>query len=321
MLKICCFRNKKFIALFPNAISIFVETLQIIPSCSRFYSTSKLNLFIRKLINKRIGKIVFKRFFATSGQRNLYEILEVSQNASQAELKNAFYKLSKKYHPDVVGSSEAATKKFVEISNAYETLKDEQKRREYDRQLRFGTTQGRQSTARESGQQPTWSTDFHPRPPFKNQEWEKEWKWQFGASDRQRRRPFSPFDDLFGGPPPPGSSPFQRWQWDQEQKRRQWAEWEWGEEIERRKMEEKELNELWLKLRREFEEKNKEEFDKIRSNLSDREWREREELLWDLAYSKWVEQKQKIREEERARVQRSLIIFHLIILILLLFLL
>nr|CAD2195866.1 unnamed protein product [Meloidogyne enterolobii] len=151
------------------------------------------------------------------------------------------------YHPDVSGSSDASNKKFVEISNAYETLKDEQKRREYDRQLRFGTSQERPSTGRETGQPPTWSTDFHPRPPFKNQEWEKEWKWQFGAtSDRQRRRPFSPFDDIFGGPPPSGSSPFQRWQWDQEQKRRQWAEWEWGEEIERRKREEKELNEVGI---------------------------------------------------------------------------
>uniref|UniRef100_A0A915LXV5 J domain-containing protein n=1 Tax=Meloidogyne javanica TaxID=6303 RepID=A0A915LXV5_MELJA len=107
------------------------------------------------------------------------------------------------YHPDVSGSSDASNKKFVEISNAYETLKDEQKRREYDRQLRFGTSQERPSTGRETRQPPTWSTDFHPRPPFRNQEWEKEWKWQFGAeSDRQRRRPFSPFDDIFGGPPP-----------------------------------------------------------------------------------------------------------------------
>ncbi|CAK5011556.1 unnamed protein product [Meloidogyne enterolobii] len=245
MLKIRCFNNKKASTLFTNAISIFVETFQVIPCCSRLYSTSNIG----ELINKRIGKIIFQRSFGTSGQKNLYEILEVSQNATQTELKSAFYKLSKRYHPDVSGSSDASNKKFVEISNAYETLKDEQKRREYDRQLRFGTSQERPGTGRETGQPPTWSTDFHPRPPFKNQEWEKEWKWQFGAtSDRQRRRPFSPFDDIFGGPPPSGSSPFQRWQWDQEQKRRQWAEWEWGEEIERRKREEKELNEVGILL-------------------------------------------------------------------------
>nr|CAD2143212.1 unnamed protein product [Meloidogyne enterolobii] len=245
MLKIRCFNNKKASTLFTNAISIFVETFQVIPCCSRLYSTSNIG----ELINKRIGKIIFQRSFGTSGQKNLYEILEVSQNATQTELKSAFYKLSKRYHPDVSGSSDASNKKFVEISNAYETLKDEQKRREYDRQLRFGTSQERPNTGRETGQPSTWSTDFHPRPPFKNQEWEKEWKWQFGAtSDRQRRRPFSPFDDIFGGPPPSGSSPFQRWQWDQEQKRRQWAEWEWGEEIERRKREEKELNEVGILL-------------------------------------------------------------------------
>ncbi|KAF7637508.1 hypothetical protein Mgra_00003024 [Meloidogyne graminicola] len=73
---------------------------------------------------------------------------------------------------------------------------------------------------------------------------------------------------------------------------------------------------LWKNLRKEFQEKNKEEFDKIRSNLSEREWREREQLLWDMAYSKWLEQKEKIKEEERAKVQRSIILFHLILLIL-----
>ncbi|KAF7637116.1 J domain-containing protein [Meloidogyne graminicola] len=48
-------------------------------------------------------------------------------------LKNAFYRLSKKYHPDVASSTECSNNKFVEIFNAYEILKDKQKKRsEYD---------------------------------------------------------------------------------------------------------------------------------------------------------------------------------------------
>lgn len=90
MSRIHCFRFKKAVSLLPYTISGFVE---IFPCCSRVYSTSKLNI---GLIQKIIGKIVSQRFFSTSGHKNLYEILEVGQNATQAELKSAFYKLSKK---------------------------------------------------------------------------------------------------------------------------------------------------------------------------------------------------------------------------------
>lgn len=62
-------------------------------------------------------------------KRDYYEILGVSKSASADEIKKAFRKLAVKYHPDKEGGDEA---KFKEASEAYEILKDQQKRQRYD---------------------------------------------------------------------------------------------------------------------------------------------------------------------------------------------
>lgn len=66
-----------------------------------------------------------------------YNVLGVSQNASQAEIKSAYYKMSKLHHPDV-SKDPSSHKRFTQITEAYETLGDEGKRREYDQ--RFQTS-------------------------------------------------------------------------------------------------------------------------------------------------------------------------------------
>ncbi|UMZ73073.1 molecular chaperone DnaJ [Natranaerofaba carboxydovora] len=65
-------------------------------------------------------------------QRDLYEILGVSRDASQDEIKKAYRKLARKYHPDVNPDNEEAEKKFKEIQKAYEVLGDDKKRQRYD---------------------------------------------------------------------------------------------------------------------------------------------------------------------------------------------
>ena len=65
-------------------------------------------------------------------KRDIYEVLGVSKSASAAELKSAYRKLAKKYHPDVNPGDAEAEKQFKEITNAYDTLKDEQNRAAYD---------------------------------------------------------------------------------------------------------------------------------------------------------------------------------------------
>lgn len=64
-------------------------------------------------------------------KRDYYEVLGVSKNASEAEIKSAFRKLAKKYHPDVNKEPDAA-EKFKEAQEAYAVLSDESKRRQYD---------------------------------------------------------------------------------------------------------------------------------------------------------------------------------------------
>lgn len=66
-------------------------------------------------------------------KRDYYEVLEVNKNASQEEIKNAYRRLAKKYHPDVNPDNKKETEeKFKEIAEAYEVLSDAQKRAQYD---------------------------------------------------------------------------------------------------------------------------------------------------------------------------------------------
>lgn len=70
-------------------------------------------------------------------KKDYYEVLGVDRNASEDELKKAYRKLAKKYHPDAnPNNKEEAEKKFKEINEAYEVLSNPQKRKMYDQ---FGT--------------------------------------------------------------------------------------------------------------------------------------------------------------------------------------
>jgi molecular chaperone DnaJ len=74
-------------------------------------------------------------------KRDYYEVLGVSRNASPDEIKKAFRRLAREYHPDVNKSPDAESK-FKEINEAYEVLSDEQKRAAYDRYGHAGTQGG-----------------------------------------------------------------------------------------------------------------------------------------------------------------------------------
>jgi len=69
------------------------------------------------------------------GTKNYYEILEVSKDASNEEIKKAFRKLALKYHPDRNPGDKTAEDKFKEINEGYRILSDEDKRKEYDKSI------------------------------------------------------------------------------------------------------------------------------------------------------------------------------------------
>ena len=88
--------------------------------------------------------------------RDYYEVLGVERNASEADIKKAYWDLARKYHPDVNPDDSSAESKFKEINEAYQVLSDEEKRARYDR---FGPEDG-------AGVGGGWSPDFGGFDPF-----------------------------------------------------------------------------------------------------------------------------------------------------------
>ncbi|MDR0929430.1 MAG: DnaJ domain-containing protein [Oscillospiraceae bacterium] len=77
-----------------------------------------------------------------------YRVLGVSKDASAEEIKKAFRKLAKKYHPDATGGDKTAEKKFIEVNAAYDVLGDAQKRKAYDEEQANPFRGGSYSSAR-----------------------------------------------------------------------------------------------------------------------------------------------------------------------------
>jgi molecular chaperone DnaJ len=74
--------------------------------------------------------------------RDFYQVLGVSDSASQAEIKKAYRKLAKQYHPDANPNNAAAAERFKEVSEAHSTLSDPEKRKQYDQMRRYGAFDG-----------------------------------------------------------------------------------------------------------------------------------------------------------------------------------
>jgi DnaJ-class molecular chaperone len=92
----------------------------------------------------------------------LYDELEVSQVASAETISAAFKSLSKRFHPDVC-SIPSAKERYSKITNAYNVLSDQQKRKEYDEQLLFEAARSAYSSNQsQSSQSPNAESQSSP---------------------------------------------------------------------------------------------------------------------------------------------------------------
>ncbi|WP_372972705.1 DnaJ C-terminal domain-containing protein [Marinobacter sp.] len=111
--------------------------------------------------------------------KDYYAVLGVSESASPEEIKKAYRKLARKYHPDVSKEEDADTK-FKDVGEAYEVLKDPEKRAEYDQLRKYG--------ARDDG-------SFEPPPG-----WQSASGFGGGGYTDADARQFSDFfEEIFGG--------------------------------------------------------------------------------------------------------------------------
>jgi molecular chaperone DnaJ len=83
-----------------------------------------------------------------SQQKDYYRVLGVSEAATADEVRKAYRKLAKKYHPDANPGDKSATERFKEISEAHSVLSDAAKRKQYDRLRKYGAFGGAPGTAR-----------------------------------------------------------------------------------------------------------------------------------------------------------------------------
>ena len=74
--------------------------------------------------------------------KDFYQVLGVSDSATQAEIKKVYRKLAKQYHPDANPNNASAAERFKEISEAHSTLSDPEKRKHYDQMRRYGAFDG-----------------------------------------------------------------------------------------------------------------------------------------------------------------------------------
>lgn len=126
-------------------------------------------------------------------EKDLYAILGVPRNASQEEIKRAYRKLARRYHPDVNPGNKEAEEKFKEISEAHEILSDPEKRKLYDEFGMAGLQAGFEADRARAYQQ--W------------QRQQQEFARGFGAGFGRFESFEDVFSDLFGERVRPGPQP------------------------------------------------------------------------------------------------------------------
>ena|GEM_PF-519672 len=128
--------------------------------------------------------------------KDYYKVLGVSPQADEKEIKSAYRKLAKKYHPDAVRNNPELAEKMYEIQAAYEVLGDEEKRKQYDESLKAGPSR------QNKGWQPFGGGPFDNHPfgsnPFQNGTDNNRSAEQKNAENGNPNPDMSQFERFFG---------------------------------------------------------------------------------------------------------------------------
>jgi len=126
-----------------------------------------------------------KSYIRVMSSMNFYEVLGVQKSAPAEEIKKAYRKLAKRYHPDVNQGSQEAARKFQEVQQAYEVLSDPAARESYDNGGRSGGTQ-RGNEAETRGRSSSRHKGKMRGEPFDPSKMEEQFSQFFGFSSQDK---------------------------------------------------------------------------------------------------------------------------------------
>lgn len=144
-------------------------------------------------------------------QRDYYEVLELPRNASPDQIKSAYRKLAKKYHPDRNRGDKSAESRFKEIHEAYEVLHDPAKRRAYDQFGHAGAHAGAGPAGGAGGWRPGHGAGGYRSGPGG----QRVYTWGSQGGPGETEIPIENLEDLFSifggaaGAEPSGGNPFE----------------------------------------------------------------------------------------------------------------
>ncbi|KAL8162376.1 hypothetical protein V2J09_013865 [Rumex salicifolius] len=131
----------------------------------RFMSIDQISRLGGKYVDSAVKGLGGKQFFHSTGacyssEKDYYDLLGVSKNADRDQIKKAYHELALKYHPDRNTNNPAAKRKFQEIRDAYETLRDTEKRAQYDMRFKSGSENMESNFGHEEAYRQAYRTHF-----------------------------------------------------------------------------------------------------------------------------------------------------------------